>query len=233
MLSLRALTASVDAFISHEPSLNTADLDKFWTPKSAAIVPKTAPSLEIESLYRQAAEFGLHIPNAESSTVVEGSSAEAESSEILDIAAEDIEQRGIRQRSWKKYREWLNDQGFSPQYESRRLQQKFRQDFETSSSSKKLLGTDSSTPEYPGHPLVDPSSGHQVGYWSPDLPGDGQQVDKSITCLAISQHDKLVYCLALQPTDTDSGQYKRVGLAFWQASAWEKAMKEERTLDIV
>jgi hypothetical protein len=80
-------------------------------------------------------------------------------------------------------------------------------------------GNDFTGVRYPGHPLTHPQTGAQVGYWAPDY--EGSDVQYSIVCLAVSKYRGYVLCLGLQRTGRQKNRYKRIGLAFWNANAWD------------
>jgi hypothetical protein len=72
---------------------------------------------------------------------------------------------------------------------------------------------------YAGHPLIHPQTGAQIGYWAPDY--EGSDVQYKVVCLAVSRYRGYVLCLGLHRTGRQRNRYKRIGLAFWNANAWD------------
>lgn len=80
-------------------------------------------------------------------------------------------------------------------------------------------GDDLTGTRYPGHPLRHPQTGAQVGYWAPDY--ESSDVPYSVVCLAVSKYRGYVLCLGLKQTGRQKNRYKRIGIAFWNANAWD------------
>jgi hypothetical protein len=80
-------------------------------------------------------------------------------------------------------------------------------------------GDDLTDTRYPGHPLKHPQTGEQIGYWAPDYEGSDMQY--SVVCLAVSKYRGYVLCLGLKRIERRKNVYKRIGLAFWNANAWD------------
>ncbi|PMD52764.1 HET-domain-containing protein, partial [Hyaloscypha bicolor E] len=78
-------------------------------------------------------------------------------------------------------------------------------------------------PIYPGHPVIN-FDGEQVGLWAPDLPSAQETVE--IICLAISSNRQFVFCIGMELVNRYQNRYRRVGLIFWEKSAWATAAAE-------
>lgn len=78
-------------------------------------------------------------------------------------------------------------------------------------------------PIYPGHPVIN-FDGEQVGLWAPDLPSARETVE--IICLAISSNSQFVFCIGMELVNGYQNRYRRVGLVFWEKSAWATAAAE-------
>lgn len=74
-------------------------------------------------------------------------------------------------------------------------------------------------PQFSGHPLRHPKTGAQVGCWAPDY--GGLHVKYNVVCLAVPKYRGFVLCLGLRRTGRRKHRYKRIGLAFWNANAWD------------
>jgi len=127
---------------------------------------------------------------------------------------------------WTKYRAWLNDQGYNPLHETRKVVQIWREENEL--NDIRSLDPDMESAKYCGHPIFDPDIGQQVGYWAPDLPTSRGE-DINITCLAISRHGQVVYCLGLERVER-SDKYRRIGVVYWLVRAWERRPTEPESI---
>jgi hypothetical protein len=80
-------------------------------------------------------------------------------------------------------------------------------------------GDDLTGLQYAAHPLTHPQTGAQIGHWVEDY--EGSHVQYKFVHLAVSRYRGYVLCLGLHRTGRQRNQYKRIGLAFWNANAWD------------
>jgi hypothetical protein len=158
------------------------------------------------------AHLGFHSPKAG----IEDK--EAVFAENLGSESTGAEAHTLQQDDLPTFTEYLRELGRSSYAYSSRVSELAKNPRVPFLSSREE-GDDLTGLRYAGHPLIHPQTGAQIGYWAPDY--EGSDVQYKVFCLAVSKYRGYVLCLGLHRTGRQRNRYKRIGLAFWNANAWD------------